>query len=97
MPPALVRGQDDSIASLRYRADSEFRVAEKAYKKATASYGESLDGLPKEEREDACRKVGWALHDNKGQYDKEDVLNQMKYKGQVEKLETYSRDLGCLP
>jgi hypothetical protein len=94
MPCSVFAGQDGS-PSLRYRADSEFRIAEKAYRKAKDNYGDNLEGMPDKERRDACQKLEWALYDNKSRYSKEDVLTQRKYKRQVDKLETYSSELGC--
>ena len=82
--------------SLRAQADSQFRIAEKAYRKAIREYGDTLEGFPDEEKASACRKMSSALHDNRTQYEMEDVLTQMKYKRQVQKLEKYAAALGCM-
>jgi len=85
----------DGMLGMRRQADSQFRIAEKAYRKAIKDYGDSLDGLPLEEKTSACKKMSSALHDNKTQYNMEDVFGQMKYKKQIKKLETYNSALGC--
>ncbi|WP_285906851.1 hypothetical protein [Pseudodesulfovibrio pelocollis] len=92
-PTALALG--DGTYMLRRQADSEFRIAQKAYRSAREKYGDSLDAMPADERESACRKVGWALHDNRIRYSTEDMISQMQYKRQVEALETYASGLGC--
>ena len=92
-PLALAR--EGGTHALRRQADSEFRIAQKAYKSAKATYGDSLENMPGEERELACRKIGGALHDNRTQYAREDMVNQMTYKRQVQKLEGYASELGC--
>lgn len=86
---------DDGLRTLRRQADSQFRIAEKAYRKAIREYGELLDGMPSQEKSSACRKMSSALHDNRTQYGMEDMLNQTKYRKQVQKLETYNSALGC--
>lgn len=91
--PALAL--DAGNYTLRRQADSEFRIAQKAYKKAIKDYGETLNGMPDNEKASACRKMSSALHDNRTQYNMEDVLTQMKYKKQVNLLRQYSSTLGC--
>lgn len=86
---------EDGTYNLRRQADSEFRIAQKAYRSAKAAYGEYMDGMPADERESACRKIGWALHDNRIQYTMEDMISQMQYKRQVQALEGYASELGC--
>jgi len=76
-------------------ADSEFRIAEKAYRRAIKQYGEDMAGMPAEERTSICKKMGYALHDNKIRVSMEDVFAQAKYKRQVQKLERYSSAVGC--
>jgi hypothetical protein len=92
-PAALA--MEDGTYMLRRQADSEYRIAQKAYRSAIEQYGDTLDGLPADERQSACRKIGWALHDNRIRYSTEDMISQMQYKRQVETLEKYSRALGC--
>lgn len=86
---------DDSAFNLRRQADSQFDIAQKAYRKAVREYGESLNGMPDDFKASACRKMSSALHDNRTQYDMEDLYNQMKYKKQVNLLVQYSTALGC--
>jgi hypothetical protein len=93
--PCLASAGQDGSPSLRYRADSEFRIAEKAYRKAKDNYGDNLEAMPANERSDACQKMEWALYDNRSRYSQEDVYTQRKYKRQVKKLEAYSLELGC--
>lgn len=81
--------------SFRLQADSQYRIAEKAYRKAVKDYGKNLQGYPSEEKADACRKMSSALHDNRTQINLEDVLNQQKYRRQYNKLLKYSKLLGC--
>lgn len=85
----------DLTYGMRRQADSQFRIAEKAYRKAIREYGDSMEGLPEKERLKACRKMSSALHDNRTQFNMEDTFGQMKYKEQVEKLEGYSTAFGC--
>jgi len=93
---AAVPAQDiDDTYRLREMADSEFRIAEKAYRSARDKYGDSLDAMPANEREEACRKIAWALNDNVSRYQAEDVVSQMHFGGQVEKLKTFASGLGC--
>jgi len=80
---------------LRQEADSQFRIAEKAYNKAVKDYGENFEGMPEEERTSACTKMRRALYDNRTQYNLEDLFAQMKFKKQIKQLEDYSNALGC--
>ncbi len=84
----------DSLATRRM-ADSEFDIAEKAYRRAIKNYGENLQGLPAEEKMSACKKMGWALHDNNIQYEMADPFTQIKYKRQMGKLRKYNEAFGC--
>lgn len=85
----------DGTYRLRDLADSEFRIAEKTYRTAVKHYGESLKGMSAEEKASMCKKLGYALHDNKVRYSMEDIFAQAKYKRQVQKLEQYSNAVGC--
>lgn len=93
--PTIAFAADDGIRTMRRQADSQFRIAEKAYRKAIKDYGGKLDGMPAQEKSTACRKMSSALHDNRTQYGMEDMFNQAKYRKQVQKLETYNSALGC--
>ncbi len=90
--PAFAR---DNLNDSRRQANSQFRIAEKAYRKAIKDYGENLDGYPDKEKASACKKMSSALYDNRWQYDWENSFNQSKIKTQIQKLETYSSELGC--
>ncbi|MUM77032.1 hypothetical protein GKC30_05240 [Pseudodesulfovibrio sp. F-1] len=93
---ATAPAQDiDDIYRLREMADSEFRIAEKAYRSAKEKYGDSFDAMPANEREEACHKIAWALNDNVSRYETEDVINQRRYAEQVDKLKVYATGLGC--
>lgn len=85
----------DTTFGNRDQADSNYRMARKAYRIAVRDYGESLEGLPEADREAACRQISSALYDNKWQYNMEDVFGQMKYKKQIQKLEKYQRIFKC--
>ncbi len=93
--PTSAGAMDDGTRSLRRQADSQFRIAEKAYRKAVRDYGENLEGMPDKEKSSACRKMSSALHDNRVRYQMEDMLDQAKYRKKVNKLEGYSTGLGC--
>ena len=79
----------------RDMADSEFRIAEKAYRSAIEKYGRNITGMPDDEKATNCKKVHWALYDNRIQYTKEDVLTQMRFKRQIQKLMEFQQALGC--
>ena len=79
----------------RAMANSEFRIAEKAYRSAIEKYGRNITGMPEDEKASNCKKVHWALYDNRIQYTKEDVLTQMKVKRQIQKLTEFQQALGC--
>lgn len=86
----------DSIdRRMRRQADSQYRIAQKAYRAAVKKYGESMTGLPAKEKESACKKMSSALHDNRTQYTGETMMEQMKYKKQIQKLESYNSAFGC--
>jgi hypothetical protein len=91
----VAQALEDGTYNLRRQADSEFRIAQKAYRNAKAAYGDSLESMPADERESACRKIGWALHDNRTRYTAEDMISQMQYKRQVQALEGYASEFGC--
>ncbi|MFH1913734.1 MAG: hypothetical protein ABIK45_05625 [Pseudomonadota bacterium] len=95
MAAAVPAQEIDDTYRLREMADSEFRIAEKAYRSAKEQYGDSLDAMPAGEREEACHKIAWALNDNISLYEAEDVVTQMHYGQQVEKLKTFASGLGC--
>lgn len=80
---------------MREMADSEYRIATKAYNAAVKKYGESLEGMPANEKASVCKKIGYALHDNKVRYRMEDIFAQAKYRKQVQRLESYSNAAGC--
>ncbi|MDC0335420.1 hypothetical protein OAN24_00780 [Pseudodesulfovibrio sp.] len=83
------------VYRMREQANSEFRIAEKAYRKAIKDYGESLEGMHAKEKASACKKIGSALYDNKWQANNEDVFAKPQYTKQVTKLEDYAKALGC--
>lgn len=84
----------DSYATRRL-ADSEFDIAQKAYRSAVSKFGENLDGLPAAEKKSACKKIEWALYDNKIQYETADPFTIMRYKRQLNKLNKYNAAFGC--
>jgi len=79
----------------RDMADSEYRIAEKAYRSAVEKYGRGISGMPADEKASSCQKVRWALYDNRIQYTKEDVITQMRFKRQIQKLQEFNQALGC--
>ena len=84
-------------STLRFRrmADSEYRIAQKAYRQAVSEYGDNLTDIPATEKMEACSKIRRALYDNKRQYNLEDAFTQPRYKRQIKKLQEYSSELGC--
>ncbi len=92
---SLAFARDGGIRTMRRQADSQFRIAEKAYRKAVKDYGEGIEGMPATEKKSACRKMSSALHDNRIQLDMEDMTNQMKYRRQLQKLNDYNSALMC--
>lgn len=85
----------DYMRGFRRQADSNYRIAIKAYRKAIDDYGESLQGFPAKEKESACKKFSSALHDNRTQINFEDTFGERKYRRQVKELEEYNSKLGC--
>ncbi len=81
----------------RDQADSDFRIAEKSYRKAIKNYGQSLSGLPDKEKASACKKINSALYTNRHNMIAEDMFRQNKVKGQINKLERYGNEMGCPP
>lgn len=81
---------------MRRQADSQFRIAEKAYRKAIKDYGSNLVGFPDDEKQSACRKMSSAMHDNRVRIGQEDPLNQQKYTRQYTTLREYAKLLGCV-
>ncbi|MEF2230323.1 MAG: hypothetical protein V3571_05290 [Pseudodesulfovibrio sp.] len=79
----------------RDMADSEYRIAEKAYRSAVEKYGRNISGMPADEKATSCQKVRWALYDNRIQYTKEDLITQMRFKRQIQKLEEFKKLMGC--
>ncbi|MBI9079127.1 MAG: hypothetical protein JEY79_05235 [Pseudodesulfovibrio sp.] len=79
----------------RNQADSDYRIAEKTYRKAVENYGESLEGLPDQERMTACKRINSALYTNRHNMVAEDMFRQNKLKKQIRKLRQYSTELGC--
>jgi len=79
----------------RNQADSDFRIAEKAYRKAVKTYGESLEGLPEKEKMTACKKINSALYTNRHNMVSEDIFRQNRLKQQIGKLKRYGSELGC--
>jgi len=80
---------------LRDMADSEFRIAQKAYRDAVRQYGEDLQGIPADEKSAACRKISQALYDNKVQVTMEDAFGEMAVRKQINMLTNYAEKLGC--
>jgi len=74
----------------RLQANSDFRIAEKAYRKAKRDYGQSFDGLPANEKAAACKKIRSALYTNRHAIIDEDIFNQAVLKKQIHKLEKVS-------
>lgn len=79
----------------RRLADSEYDIAQKAYRSAIKKYGENLQGLPAAEKESACKKIGWGLFDNRLEYQRADPFTMIRYKRQVEDLTKYNEAFGC--
>jgi len=80
---------------LRDMADSEFRIAQKAYRDAVSKYGDDVQGLPADEKSAACRKISQALYDNKVQVTMEDAIGEMVVRKQINQLTGYANKLGC--
>jgi hypothetical protein len=87
--------QDDAAYRNRQMADNEYDSAQKAYRNAVAKYGENMEGLPDDEKESACKKIGWALNDNKYQLSVADPFTLTKYKRQVDDLNKFNTAFGC--
>lgn len=79
--------------NMRLQADSEYRIAVKAYNRAVQDYGEALTGIPSDERESICKKFSSALYDNRWQADNEDIFNAAKYRRQAGTLEQYNKEI----
>jgi cbb3-type cytochrome oxidase subunit 3 len=79
----------------RNQADSDYRIAEKTYRKIVKNYGDSLEGLPEQERVTACKRINSALYTNRHNMVAEDMFRQNKLKKQIRKLRQYSTELGC--
>lgn len=88
---------DNYTREARNQADSEFRIAEKAYRKIVKNYGESFVGLPDEEKVSACKKINSALYNNRHNMIAEDMFRQRYLQKQINKLEKFSKDLDCPP
>lgn len=80
---------------LRDMADSEFRIAQKAYRDAVKQYGDDVRGMPADEKETACRKIAQALYDNKVQVTMEDPFGEVEVRRQINKLTGYAKTIGC--
>ncbi|WP_243545941.1 hypothetical protein [Pseudodesulfovibrio tunisiensis] len=80
----------------RDMADSEYRMAEKSVRKAKADYGENLDNVPAEKRASICRELSAALHDNRIQLNRNDFFTKQQYRKQVDNLQVWTREMGCL-
>ena len=76
---------DSFSRGAREQADSDFRVAEKSYRKAVKDYGQSLSGLPDEEKASTCKKINSALYTNRHNMIAEDMFRQKKLKDQIGK------------
>ena len=85
----------DMNYAIRQMADNEYDTAQKVYRSAVKKYGENLEGLPDDERASACKKIGWALHDNKFQYEMADPFTKMKYTRHMSNLNKYNEAFGC--
>ena len=85
----------DWTYSIRRMADNEYDTAQKVYRSAIKKYGENLEGLSDAEKESACKKIGWALHDNKIQLEMADPFTLTKYRRQVNNLNKYNAAFGC--
>ncbi|QGY40974.1 hypothetical protein GM415_12835 [Pseudodesulfovibrio cashew] len=86
----------DIARGLRGQADSSYRIAKKAYRKAVKDYGESLQGMPETERASACKKMGYGIYDNRTQIPLESsYFYETQYRRQLKELEGYAKTLGC--
>lgn len=83
------------FSRLRDLADSEYRIAQKAYRDVVRRYGEHLEGLPDDTRAEACRKVGWALTDNRSEVAMEDPIGERVVQKQINDLTAWGRAMGC--
>lgn len=92
---ASIAYADFARVQQRRQADSGYRIAVKMYNNAVAQYGESLKGMPQEERDKACRQLSSALYDNRWQRDQEDIFTVKRYDRQIRKLESQSKAYGC--
>ena len=90
--PAHASADDYAI---RQMADNEYDTAQKVYRSAVKEYGKNLEELPADEKASACKKIGWALNDNRIQYELADPFTLMKYRRQVNNLNKYNAAFGC--
>jgi len=86
---------DNIGRSLRYQAESNYRIAKKAYISTMDTYGDNLEGIPQEEKDSVCTKIRRGLHDNRTQIIREDIWNQKRFKKYTDELESYSDTIGC--
>lgn len=90
--PSLAAAETSRLRDL---ADSEFRIAQKAYRDAVKQYGDDVRGMPAGEKGAACRKIAQALYDNKVQVTMEDAFGEMEVRKQINKLTDYAKTIGC--
>lgn len=81
----------------RDEADSNYRVAKKAYESAIKDYGTSLTELPDDEKSSICKRIGRALYTNRHNLISEDFFRQKVVKRQIADLEQYESEVGCPP
>ncbi|WP_097010368.1 hypothetical protein [Pseudodesulfovibrio profundus] len=86
---------DNIGRSLRYQAESNYRIAKKAYISTMDSYGDNLESMPQQEKDSVCTKIRRGLHDNRTQIIREDIWNQKRFEKYSDELESYSGTIGC--
>lgn len=91
--PALAT--DDMDRSLRYQAESNYRIAKKAYDNIMDKYGSALQDMPENEKESVCTKIRYGLHDNRSQIVRANIWDKKRFKQYVKDLESYSETIGC--
>lgn len=92
---SLALASDNIGRSLRYQAESNYRIAKKAYTSTMKTYGGKLESMPQKEKDTVCTKIRRALHDNSTQIIREDIWHQKQFKEYTKELESYSDTIGC--
>ncbi|WP_419788133.1 hypothetical protein [Pseudodesulfovibrio sp.] len=87
--------QLDEPNQLQEMANSEFRIAQKAYRDLVKKYGADVKGMTAEEKEKACKKIKQAQYDNNVQENMESTFAAKNTQKQLSELNAYSKTLMC--